>query len=125
MELAVSAFAPDASFQKNEPLRAPLTSFRGYSQKWRPPLGVRHKVVPLAARVNLRYGVKPTRVFRDLTVTAGYKSQKPRIDPPWQLTCWSSLAFFHFWWRAQRMNISYENRCNRNCNMGARSLAIR
>ena len=34
------------------------------------PLGVRHKVVPFAARVNLQYGVKPTRMVRDLSVTA-------------------------------------------------------
>jgi len=33
MELAVSGFVLDASSQKNEPLRAPLTSFHGYSQK--------------------------------------------------------------------------------------------
>jgi len=34
MELAVSGFVLDASSQKNEPLRAHLTSFRGYSQKF-------------------------------------------------------------------------------------------
>src|SRR5262249_21626528 len=52
-------------------------------------------------------------VVHDLSVTAGYKSQKPRIDPPCLLTCWSSLAFFHFWWCAQRMNISGGKTMNR------------
>ncbi len=33
MELAVSGFVLDASSQKKEPLRAPLTFFHGYSQK--------------------------------------------------------------------------------------------
>jgi len=71
-------------------------------------------VAPLATRVNLSDGVKPTRVFRDLSVTAGYKSQKPRIDLPWLLACWSSLAFFHFWWCAQRMNIYQEKKTSLN-----------
>ena len=47
MELAVSGFVLDASSQKNEPLRAPLTSFRGYSPQ---VAAHRHKVMPQGDR---------------------------------------------------------------------------
>src|SRR5262249_5079029 len=43
------------------------------------PLGVRHKMVPLAARINLSYGVETTKGDRDLSVTASDKSQMPRF----------------------------------------------
>jgi hypothetical protein len=47
MELAVSGFVLDASSQKNEPLRAPLTSFGGYSPQ---VAAHRHKVMPQGDR---------------------------------------------------------------------------
>ena len=47
MGLAVSGFVLDASSQKNEPLRAPLTPFRGYSPQ---VAAHRHKVMPQGDR---------------------------------------------------------------------------